>query len=198
MAEISAAELSQDGGAVERRPVAWRGRRWLLLAVVVAVAALLGLLYFGLQRGPSADVGGVVQLNRPAPDFTVKTLDGHTLRLSDLRGQTVVLNVWGSWCVPCQQESAELNRSYSQYQHQNVIFVGLAWNDQEDQVRKFVQQYGVAYPVGLDTDGHIAIDLGITGVPETFLIDTSGQLKEKWVGPITADRLSELLTPLVH
>jgi cytochrome c biogenesis protein CcmG/thiol:disulfide interchange protein DsbE len=193
VAEISAAELSQD-----RRPAAWRGRRWLLLAVVAAVAALLGLLYFGLQRGPSADVGGVVPLNRPAPDFTVKTLDGHTLRLSDLRGQTVVLNVWGSWCVPCQQESAELNRSYSQYQHQNVIFVGLAWNDQEDQVRKFVQQYGVTYPVGLDTDGHIAIDLGITGVPETFLIDTSGQLKEKWVGPITADRLSALLTPLVR
>ena len=135
MADISAAELSQERGAVARRPAKWRGRRWLLLAVVVAVAALLGLLYYGLQRGPSADVGGIVPLNRPAPDFTVQTLDGHTLRLSDLRGRTVVLNVWGSWCVPCEQESVELNRAYGDFQGRNVAFVGIACNDEDAQVR---------------------------------------------------------------
>jgi cytochrome c biogenesis protein CcmG, thiol:disulfide interchange protein DsbE len=206
VADISAAELNQEPTARNALSVLWTSRRWLALTLVLAIvalaavliAAVLGLLYFGLRRGPSADVGGVVPLNRPAPDFTVQTLDGHTLRLSDLRGRTVVLNVWGSWCVPCQQESIELNRAYGDYQSRNVTFVGIAWNDEEDQVRKFVQKYSVAYPIGLDTDGHIAIDLGITGVPETFLIDSSGQLKEKWVGPITADRLSELLAPLVR
>ena len=192
MAEISAGELSNLAS-----PTPWRARRWLLLTVVVAVAALLGLLFWGMLRGPSSDVGGAVPLNKPAPNFTVTTIDGQRLSIDDLRGKTVVLNIWASWCVPCRDEAGELNRSYALYKDRNVVFVGIAWNDNDGEVRKFIEQYRVPYAIALDAEGRIAIDLGITGVPETFLINTEGQLTQKWVGPITSAQLNGLLAPMV-
>ena len=192
MAEISAGELSNLAS-----PTPWRARRWLLLTVVVAVAALLALLFWGMLRGPSSDVGGAVPLNKPAPNFTVTTIDGKQLSINDLRGKTVVLNIWASWCVPCRDEAGELNRSYALYKDRNVVFVGIAWNDNDGEVRKFIEQYRVPYAIALDAEGRIAIDLGITGVPETFLINTEGQLTQKWVGPITSAQLNGLLAPMV-
>jgi len=192
VAEISAGELTNVAS-----PAPWRDRRWLFLAVVVAVAALLGLLFWGLRRGPNTEVSGAVPLNQPAPQFTVTTIDGKQLAMSDLRGKTVVLNVWGSWCVPCQDEAGELNRSYALYKDRNVVFVGIAWNDNDGEVRKFIDKYKVPYTIALDPEGKIAIDLGITGVPETYLINTQGQVTRKWVGPITSAQLNSMLAPLV-
>jgi len=192
VAEISATERPNLVAMVPRRD-----RRWLLFAIIFAVGALLLLLYWGLRRGPSAAVGGQVALNRPAPEFSITAIDGKPLTLSELRGKTVVLNVWASWCVPCRDEARELNRSYLVYKDRNVAFVGIAWNDDDSQVRQFVSQYTVPYTVALDPEGKIAIDLGITGVPETFLIDPQGQLVKKWVGPITSGQLNGLLAPLV-
>lgn len=192
MAEISAGELRE---ATPRTP--WRGRRWLLAAIVLGVVALLGLLYWGLQRGPNATVGTAATIDRPAPNFTVTTLDGKQLSMSDLRGKTVVLNIWASWCEPCKQEAGELNRAYAQYQGRNVAFVGIAFNDDTDPMRDFVTKYGVPYPVALDPEGKISIDLGITGVPETYIVNPDGQMTQKWIGPITAKQLATLLAPLV-
>jgi cytochrome c biogenesis protein CcmG/thiol:disulfide interchange protein DsbE len=192
VAEISAGELTNVAS-----PTPWRDRRWLLVTVVIALAALLALLFWGLRRGPSTEVGTAVPLNRPAPEFTVTTIDGQPLSLGDLRGKTVVLNIWGSWCVPCRDEAGELNRSYSLYKDRNVVFVGLAFNDTESEVKKFVDQYKVPFPIALDPEGKIAIDLGITGVPETYLIDAQGRLTQRWVGPITSAQLNGLLAPMV-
>lgn len=192
VAEISAGELH---GAIAR--TRWQGRRWLLLLVVLGVLALLGLLFWGLQRGPSTTIGTAVQLNRPAPAFAVTTLDGQQLRLSDLRGKVVVLNIWASWCGPCKDEAGELNRAYEQYKGRDVAFVGIAFNDDTAPMREFVAKYGVPYPVALDPEGKISIDLGITGVPETYLIDPQGQMTQKWIGPITARQLTTLLAPLL-
>jgi cytochrome c biogenesis protein CcmG/thiol:disulfide interchange protein DsbE len=192
VAEISAGELTNVAS-----PAPWRNRRWLFVAVVVGLLALLALLFWGLRRGPSTDVGGAVPLNRPAPQFTVTTIDGQQLSMSDLRGKTVVLNVWASWCVPCRDEAGELNRSYGVYKDRNVVFVGIAWNDDDGQVRKFVDQYKVPYTVALDPEGKIAIDLGITGVPETYLINAQGQVTQKWVGPVTSAQLNSMLAPMV-
>ena len=196
MADVSAGEL-RTTEALANTPAPWRRRRWLLLAVVAGAVALLGLLYWGMVRGPSTQVGKSVPLKGSAQDFSVTTLDGQTLKLSDLRGKVVVLNVWASWCIPCQDEAGELNRSYDLYKGRDVAFVGIAFNDDTDPMRQFVNRYNVAYPVALDPEGRISIGLGITGVPETYLIDPQGNLTQKWVGPITAKQLNGLLAPLV-
>lgn len=196
MADVSAGEL-RTTEASAHTPAPWRQRRWLLLTVVVGAVALLGLLYWGMVRGPSTQVGKSVPLKGPAQDFSVTTLDGQTLKLSDLRGKVVVLNVWASWCGPCKDEAGELNRSYDLYKGRDVAFLGIAFNDDTDPMRQFVKQYKVAYPVALDPEGRISIGLGITGVPETYLIDPQGNLTQKWVGPITAQQLNGLLAPLL-
>lgn len=177
---------------------AWRRRPWLFLAVAVTVLALLGLLWYGLSKNPGVAVGGAAPLSGAAPDFTVTTLDGKQLRLSDLRGQVVVVNFWASWCVPCRTEAAELNAASAGYETKGVVFVGIAWNDVESEARKFVQQYRVPYATALDMEGRIAIDYGLTGVPETFVIDRQGRLTQKWVGPVTAARLGGLIDPLLR
>jgi cytochrome c biogenesis protein CcmG/thiol:disulfide interchange protein DsbE len=192
VAEISAGELTNVAS-----PTPWRDRRWLFLAVAVVAVALLGLLFWGMRRGPSSELGSAVPMNRPAPQFTVTTIDGKQLTLADLRGKTVVLNVWASWCEPCRDEAGELNHSYATYKDRDVVFVGIAWNDNDGEVRKFVSQYKVPYAIALDPEGKIAIDLGITGVPETFVIDPQGQLKQKWLGPITSAQLNGMLAPMV-
>lgn len=192
MAEISTGELR---GTTPRTP--WHGRRWLFAVIAIGVVALLGLLFWGMQRGPNVPVNTVAPINRPAPDFTVTTLDGQQLTMSELRGKTVVLNIWASWCGPCKDEAGELNRAYTQYQGRNVAFVGIAFNDDPGPMREFVAKYGVPYPVALDTEGKISIDLGITGVPETYIVTPDGQMTQKWVGPITAKQLTTLLAPLV-
>lgn len=183
------------------RPVAapaWRQRRWLLLTVVAVLVALLGLLFWALRANPGAPVGGAIPLTGPAPDFTVTTLDGQRVTLSALRGHPVVINFWASWCVPCQQEAPELRQAYQALQPSGVVFVGLVWNDTESEAAKFVRDYGVSYPSALDQGGRIAVDYGITGVPETFLIDRDGRLTQKWVGPITAARLRAMVEPLTR
>ncbi|MDP9373732.1 MAG: TlpA family protein disulfide reductase [Chloroflexota bacterium] len=198
------AEISVEGaGQPAERPVAgpaWRERRWLLLGIAVAILALFALLFYGLRNNPNVESGGAVSLDRAAPDFSVTALDGSRLRLGDLRGKVVVLNIFGSWCLPCHQEAEALNQVHNRYQAQgrDVVFVGIAWNDEDSEVRKFVQRYNVPYLVALDHDGRIAIDYGKTGVPETFFIDREGRLTQKWVGPITAPRLSALLDQMVR
>lgn len=196
MADVSAGELRTPNTSVNT-PAPWRQRRWLLVAVVVGAVALLGLLYWGMVRGPSTQVGKTVPLKGPAQDFSVTTLDGKTLKLSELRGKVVVLNVWASWCIPCQDEAGELNRSYELYKGRDVAFIGIAFNDDTDPMRQFVDKYNVTYPVALDPEGRISIGLGITGVPETYLIDPQGNLTQKFVGPITAKQLNGLLAPLL-
>ncbi len=206
MAETSlreAAEIGEFESPVDRSsadgPSAapWRQRRWLALLVLAGVVALLGLLFYGLRAGPNVEKGALVPLDRPAPDFTVTTLEGQQLRLSDLRGKVVVLNFWGSWCVPCRDEAGELNAAYRRFQGQDVAFVGIAWNDTDAEVRKFVEQYKVQYPVARDANATIAVGgYGVTGVPETFFIDRDGRLTQKWLGPITAGSLGAILEPL--
>ncbi len=196
MAEISAEGLAQPAERPAASP-AWRGRRWLLLGVATALLPLFALLFYGLRNSPNVETGGVVPLDRAAPDFAVTAIDGSRLQLSDLRGKVVVLNLFGSWCLPCHQEAAALNEAHDRYRGRDVVFVGIAWNDEDSEVRKFVARYNVPYAVALDRDGRIAIDLGITGVPETFLINAEGRLVQKWVGPITARQLNGLLAPMV-
>lgn len=197
MAEITATELGQPAG-----PSAWWRRRWVLLAVVgtvlAALLALLGGWSFGLFNKPNQEIGGVVALSGAAPNFTVNGIDGKPIKLSDLRGKVVVLNFWGSWCVPCQDEAPDLAAAYQQFQGQDVVFVGIAWADQDSAVRQFVQDYHVPYRVALDDGGKIAVDYGITGVPETFVIDQQGRFTKKWVGPVTASQLGGLVDPLLH
>ena len=187
------------------QPAPVRRSRWFAVALAVPVVALASLLVWGTFRTGGRSGGLFVNNNfgevsiaaRPAPDFSFETFDGRSLSLSDRRDKVVMIDFWASWCPPCRREAPVLAAVYKEYSSKGVEFVGIdIWDDETD-ARAFLKRYGVTYPNGLDVGGVITIDYGVTGIPEKYFIDQSGQLLRKFVGPVDAGALRSLLDGLL-
>ena len=170
-----------------------------LLISVAVVVPIIGLLAWGFTRSPRDIPSPLV--GRPAPPFTLPLFEGGTLRLEDLQGKVVFLNFWASWCPPCRAEARTLEEAWWAYKDRDVVFVGVNIQDQEPAARAFLEEFGITYPNGIDRGSRIAIDYGLWGVPETFIIDQSGRITYKHIGllglgTITA-RLDEALQGVV-
>jgi cytochrome c biogenesis protein CcmG/thiol:disulfide interchange protein DsbE len=159
-----------------------------------AVALLvLGLLGYGLASGPTA----ALQPGSPVPVLQLATLDGDHVDLAALRGQVVVLNFFASWCNPCREEAADLEATWRAYRDQGVQFVGIAYKDADSKAQAFLDEFGVTYPSALEPGNRTARAYGVTGVPETFVIDQQGQLVHHFVGPVIQAQLSQVLDSLL-
>ena len=177
-------------------------RPFLLIAPVAAlVAGLLAVLGYVLLHGASAGRTSAL-LGKPAPEFSYRTLDGNSTSLASLRGKPVMINFWGSWCVPCKDEAPVLREAWAKYKDSGVQFVGVAIWDKDDAALAFARSEGaLAWINGIDQDGRIAIDSGVYGVPETFFVDRSGVLVDRFVGPFVGSagsaRLDQYLQRLL-
>jgi cytochrome c biogenesis protein CcmG/thiol:disulfide interchange protein DsbE len=164
-----------------------------LILVAVVLLALGTVLARQSSGGGSFGIntaGGPGALPvRTVPDFTFTTQDGSKLSSQSLRGRGVVLNFWASWCVPCQDEAPVLAKVARDYETQGVSFVGLSEWDTDSDLRSFLTRYSVGYQNGVDTGGKLAIDLGVTGIPETFFIRPDGTFASHWIGPLKEDQL---------
>jgi cytochrome c biogenesis protein CcmG/thiol:disulfide interchange protein DsbE len=181
-------------------------RRFALPALATVLAlALVGLLAFGLTRtGDDTSLEQALAEGRHprAHDAALPLLDGGTRRLADLRGKVVVVNFFAHWCPPCKREAPLLARTQRAIAKRDATFLGVAWDDTTDDVRAFVDVYGVNYPVVSDVDGSFARAYGVRGMPESFVIDQRGRivalrrgaLDERWieryVDPLLAPRAS--------
>lgn len=124
-----------------------------------------------------------------APAFTLRQFNGQALSLEGLRGRTVVLNFWASWCVPCREEMPMFEEVWRAERERGLTFVGVAIQDDELLLREFIQHFGITYPTGLDSDNSIALAYNVLGLPTTVFISPSGGLVRKWQGPIDRERL---------
>lgn len=176
------------------RSVVVAPRRPLLVITPVAlvVAALLGVLGYVLLHGASASRTSAL-MGKPAPAFTYTTFDGKQVDLAGLRGKPVMVNFWGSWCVPCKDEGPVLSQAWAKYQQTDVQFVGVAIWDQAEAAKDFARSEGASWINGLDSDGKIAIDYGVYGVPESFFISRDGVLVDRYVGPFVGENGSARL-----
>lgn len=174
-------------------------RRWLgWVPVFLVVFGFLGFLGWAMLRpqtggsGVSTNNGPatVAVLSRPAADFTLPLYDPFNgqpeFRLSDYRGQVVVVNYWASWCPPCREEAPVLEQMWRQYQGQGVVFLGVNVWDTESNARGFLQEFGPTFPNGIDERGRTAVEYGVTGLPETFFITPDGLISRKVIGAVTA------------
>ncbi len=160
---------------------------WKFLLPGAAFVALVVLFVFGLN--PNRDIHALPSplIGKPAPIFSLTdVLDaGHSVGNGSLQGKVYILNVWASWCVPCRQEHATL---LDIAQQRVVPIIGLDYMDQRDRAKQWLEQEGNPYTaVPFDDDGRTAIDLGVYGAPETFLIDTHGRIVYKFVSPVTPE-----------
>lgn len=175
---------------------------------VIIVLGLLGLLAYSLfghtQKsvvdGPGRvnTVGSLVTLgNGPAPGFTLTDFSGKPVSLDQFRGKTLVLNFWASWCEPCKAEAPILADLAKTSDPSKVAVVGVAVWDQDSASQTFLQEHGLTYPNGADKNGAVAIDYGVSGVPETFFISPDGKLMGKYPGQLqSTQQVNDLLKEL--
>ena len=135
-----------------------------------------------------------------APDFTLTPWDsssGQTLRLSSLKGKPVILNFWASWCPPCNAETPLLQTTWQHYQTEGVAFIGIDYQDQQQEAQQFLQKYHVTYPTGPDSSGSISVDFGVSNVPATVFIDRSGVVVRVHLGQVDAKTLDAEIQQLL-
>ena len=135
-----------------------------------------------------------VEVGQPAPDFAIRDVNGDIVRLSDFRGKVVVLNFWATWCPPCRAEMPDFQEVFEAREAAGdfaIRAVDKLLEDTEDAVRQFVEEFGLTFAVGFDETDEIFERYGVRGLPSTFFIDRDGILRQKSLGPIFGDLLTD-------
>ena len=186
-----------EQGTRRRRSV--RKRRIVVFLLVILVSAgflaLLGSqVLTPAQNQSNAAVSPL--LGHPAPDFTLAVLSTHptpAIHLAGLKGKSVMLNFWASWCDVCKAEARLLQNTWQRVQGQGIVFVGIDIQDTQSDGLSFLQTYGITYPNVVDADGSVTINYGVTGVPETFFLNRQGVIVKKVIGELTEQTLENNL-----
>jgi thiol-disulfide isomerase/thioredoxin len=156
---------------------------------VLVMTFVLAVAWIALTRVPASAVPASAAPPSPrqgfaAPDFTLETLDGSQLTLSELRGRPVMLNLWASWCLPCRVEMPAIERVYQRHREDGLVVVGLnvTAQDSEAAARAFAQEFGLTFPIVLDRDGAASARYELMGLPSTYFIDRQGIVREVIIG----------------
>lgn len=176
-----------------------------VIPIVLVVLFLGGLFAFGLLRGaPDRNIKSALVGNQ-APDFELilygnKSYDaGETLVMSEQLGKVVVINFWASWCAPCYDEAPHLQNVWNEYERSDdVLFIGIQTQDRDrfSEGQRFIDQFGLTFPNGMDNDSKISVRWALHGVPETFFIGKDGRIAYKHIGPLTSAVLREQVSKL--
>ncbi len=170
-------------------------RRALYLLPLVLFLVLVG--YFGMALRPGYDPQTLpsAMIDKEAPQFDLAGLNGEGISRDGLKGGPVLINFFASWCVPCRVEQPVLMRLAKR---EHVPLYGIDYKDQPEDASKLLAQFGDPYRrVGLDTDGRVGLDFGVYGVPETYVLDGTGHIRKRFVGPLTAEEVEKELLPLL-
>jgi len=157
-------------------------RNWGTLLVWAFVIGLLAVVGFGLARAQE----GPIAIGKEVPDFTLTTFDGEQLNVEEFRGKVVLVNFWASWCKPCEQEAAELEKAYQYFKDRDVVFLGVDYVDTEREALAYLEKFQITYPNGPDLRTKISQAFRIRGVPETFIVDRNGIIFDFKIGPYTS------------
>lgn len=173
-----------------------RTRRLILFVPLIGFLGLAVALAWGMTRDPSTVPSALI--GKPVPQFSLPPVKGRTLGLStaDLHGEVSLVNVFASWCVACREEHPVL----MQMKADNIVPIhGLNYKDQPDNAARWLNTMGDPYTrTGADIDGRVAIDWGVYGVPETFVITKDGRIAYKQIGAVTPKVLDEKILPLIR
>ncbi len=165
-------------------------RRILFTLILIA-----GLTWIFVSADRShASTGGYIpapQKGFSAPAFTLKDLDGKPVTLSDYHGKAVLINLWATWCPPCQQEMPTIEKFYQQYQGQGFVVLGVnaTYQDDPTKVAPFIQKYHISFPILLDDENKVASLYSLQNLPTSFFVGRNGVIQDIVVGPLSEAQL---------
>jgi peroxiredoxin len=150
--------------------------------IVAALGLLLGEKVVDAREQLLEAMGMTKVPPKVAPDFTLLDIDGQQVSLQQYRGKVVFLNFWATWCIPCREEMAALERLHQTYQAQDLAIISIDLKEGVDQVKAFFQKHGLSFPSLLDPNGVVFRDYLVAGMPTTYLIDRDGTMVARGVG----------------
>jgi thiol-disulfide isomerase/thioredoxin len=179
VSDVAGGKPQAEGGAIQPQMSAGKRNPFALVVVALVAAAML---YFGFHMARRSAPPAITK-SGPAPDFTLQSLDGNSMRLSDFRGKAVLLNFWATWCGPCKIEMPWFIELQKQYQAQGLQIVGVAMDDSsKEDIAKFAQEMGVNYPVLIGKEAVGDAYGGVPALPESFFIGRDGKIVDKIIG----------------
>ena len=156
-----------------------------LTILFVFIAAVLVILLLRNERDSTGTTTKQIQVGFPAPNFTFPDLNGQQVSLSDHRGKVVLVNIWATWCPPCRQEMPSMQKLYERFEGENFEILAVSIDSTgREAVGPFMRTMNLTFPALLDSRENIRPLYGVTGVPESFIIDKEGIVVEKIIGPI--------------
>jgi len=199
--------MNDDAADLPRPTLGQRSfaRRWLFpVVVVVAIAAAIwwleardsgGVSSTGERYGPTnlpaalvpAGASVKAEAGALAPDFLLESLDGDETRLSDFRGQPIVLNFWATWCVSCRKEMPQFVEAYEVHRDEGLAVIGLNLQESESIIRPFADDFGIDFPVLIDRDGEVGDAYRLIGLPTTFFIGRDGVVESVFIGELKGE-----------
>ncbi len=187
--------------------IAGLGLGWLMLRSDIKIEATPAssanqpLLFATLQAPAGLNSAPAPIVGSPAPDFTLKTLDGGEVSLSQFLGQPVLINFWASWCLPCRREMPDLVRAYEAHNAEGFVLLGvnLTFQDSIPDVQAFVEEFKMTFPVLLDETGEVTNDLyRLRGLPLSVFVDRSGVIARLQVGMMTGEQIDEFVAGILQ
>lgn len=188
-ARMTAGSAARTGPDLRRLPLPY-----LVLAAVVPLLLVVILGGLFLSRVPSSPTA----IGSLAPDFTLASLDGEPVTLSDLRGRPVLVNFWASWCGPCIEEFPLLREAAARHAPDGLAVVGIVYRDRSTAAREFMERHGGTWPAAMDPGERVAAAYGIVGPPETYFIARDGTIVGRHIGQITAASLDDKLAAIIQ
>jgi cytochrome c biogenesis protein CcmG/thiol:disulfide interchange protein DsbE len=169
---------------------------WAIAAAVIVAAALLVIIGLGGREGPIV-IGGHPLLGRAAPDFALRDLDGHDVRLADFRGRPLLVYFWASWCLPCRTEFPLLKQALLDHAGERLAVVGVVFKDSAANAGQFMSAQGASWPALVDPGGATAAAYSVFAPPTTFYVDAGGIVRAVSFGPPPAGSLEGLLARIL-
>ncbi len=186
-----------------RGTLSWRSLLMLFAGIGLLAAGLVS--FFVLPGSPAASwtSGGPsglkpVPMKIPAPDLRLSDLESQPVALADYTGQVQVVNNWATWCPPCKDEMPALQAYYDAHRRQGLLVIAIEAGDPAAEVVKFVQDYGLTFPVWLDPGQQAVMAFRNNHLPNTYVIDRSGTVRLAWTGAVNLDVLEKYVTPLLE
>ena len=162
-------------------------RWWLVLAAVVPLLLVGGLAL--VWAGGAGLLTPVQRVGDRAPAFSLADLDGATVSLADYAGQTVLVNFWASWCLPCVDEFPLLDAALKDHADEGFAVIGIVYRDRSEAARAFADQFGAEWPLVMDPGEAVAQAFGVYGPPESWIIGPDGRILSRRIGPYSAAEL---------